>query len=78
MSTRTPRSPNYAPAQHLAEMEWISFALSCKSAGNGVAGRPRIGRFNAGSRILRGIPVELLAMITTSKRTVALQIPIAV
>ena len=78
MNTRTSRCSNCLPILHSTESVWISFALSCKSAGDGVTSQRGMWRIDAGSRNLQGILVGLLAMVTVSNRAVVLQIPIAV
>jgi hypothetical protein len=78
MTTRTARSPNYAPTQHSPKPAWISFVLSCKTVGNGAADQRRMWRIDAGSRNLPGIALGLFDMVTVSNRAVVLQIPIAV
>ncbi len=78
MNKRTSRCSNRLPTQHSPEPVWISFALSCKTVGDGAAGQQRMWCIKARSRSLRGIPVGLFAMVTVSNRAVVLQIPIAV
>ena len=78
MNTRTSRCSNCLPPKHSPEPAWISFALLCKTVGDGAASQPRMWCIKARLRSLRGIPVGLFAMVTVSNRAVVLQIPIAV